>query len=203
VKTIEDVKNEIEKCKSDGNKEIRIHFATKDAQSIHPQHGVPQLYHNQLDIIAKHLCYINLLPTERGDGPYTHADITEALFDHDTTKKISNTVIKKAQKVAKALQKIKKPKKLTQRILQKDEEDVNTNSFNNMKIKGHLARQNHYQKDKISSTYFGHILLKIVVQRKLVVFATAHQKWVQSYWEKHLWHRWTKHQQEYSGQQQL
>ena len=35
--------------------ETKISFATLNRQALHPQHGIPQLYHDQLNVIAQHL----------------------------------------------------------------------------------------------------------------------------------------------------
>ena len=36
-------------------RDIKVTFSTLQPQALHPQHGVPQLYHDQLGIVAQHI----------------------------------------------------------------------------------------------------------------------------------------------------
>ena len=55
VKTKQDIINEIQKCRSVKKKDLHITFSTMDRQALHPQLGIPMLYHDQLQVIAKHI----------------------------------------------------------------------------------------------------------------------------------------------------
>ena len=55
VKNKADIIAEIEKCRNLHYKEIKVMFSTIEKQGIHPQHGVPQIYHDQLSTIAQHI----------------------------------------------------------------------------------------------------------------------------------------------------
>ena len=55
VRSKADIIKEIENCKRAKLKEIEVRFSTLERQGIHPQHGVPQLYYDQRNIIAKHI----------------------------------------------------------------------------------------------------------------------------------------------------
>ena len=51
--------HQIQKCLDDSRRvklrEVKLTFATLEKQALHPQHGVPQLYHDQLGVIANHI----------------------------------------------------------------------------------------------------------------------------------------------------
>ena len=59
------VKQQIKKAKSAGETILTCTFATMDKMSMHPQKGTPILYHDQLDVVAKHLTEIKLKDEER------------------------------------------------------------------------------------------------------------------------------------------
>ena len=62
VKTIDQVKNQITIAREKGYKQVDIQIATFEKISMHPQLGVPQLYHDQLNIIGQHLWDIKNSP---------------------------------------------------------------------------------------------------------------------------------------------
>ena len=55
VKTIDEVKNQINIAREKRCKDVDIQIATFETISMHPQLGIPQLYHDQLHIIGHHL----------------------------------------------------------------------------------------------------------------------------------------------------
>lgn len=61
IKNKQDIINNIEKCRRDKLSHVKIMFSTMLKQGLHPQHGVPQLYHGQMNIIAKHIFDIHHL----------------------------------------------------------------------------------------------------------------------------------------------
>ena len=48
VRSIKDVITHIATCKQQKMNDIKITFATIHPQAMHPQLGIPQLYHDQL-----------------------------------------------------------------------------------------------------------------------------------------------------------
>ena len=54
VKTIDEVKNQINIAREKRYKDVDIQIATFETIFMHPQLGVPQLYHYQLNIIGQH-----------------------------------------------------------------------------------------------------------------------------------------------------
>ena len=50
-----DIKQAIAKARLFGDTSIKMNFATVTKQAMHPQFGIPQLYHNQMNIIGQHL----------------------------------------------------------------------------------------------------------------------------------------------------
>ena len=55
VKTKADIIRQIELCRLLKMKDVTIKFSTIERQGLHPQLGIPQLYHDQLSTIAQHL----------------------------------------------------------------------------------------------------------------------------------------------------
>ena len=56
VNNVEDIQRIVSKALQYSRKEsIKISFATIERQPIHPQYGIPQLYHDQLNLIGQHL----------------------------------------------------------------------------------------------------------------------------------------------------
>ena len=53
--THEDVKNEIKKESQKKNKRIKLTFSLMIKVSMHPQTGIPLMYHDQLNIVCHHL----------------------------------------------------------------------------------------------------------------------------------------------------
>jgi dUTP pyrophosphatase len=101
--TINQIKNYIQAFrKSNPTDNIKISFATIHKQSMHPQFGVPQLYHDQLNIIGSHLWDIRNNP--------------EWNKDHNT--KVIYPEVQEKAKIATTTKILKKrPKKLTRRWL--------------------------------------------------------------------------------------
>ena len=120
IRTVQDVEKIIQKCRLNNNKHVRIQFATTDPIAMHPQKGVPQLYHDQLNVIARHLWEISLLPSNRGsDQGFSPIELQEVEMKDEESKLIPRHIIKKLKQVLiKVIKNIKKPKKLTRRWLQ-------------------------------------------------------------------------------------
>ena len=55
IHTIDDIKLHVTKAITNLEASIKIGFATIERQAMHPQYGIPQLYHDQLNIIGRHL----------------------------------------------------------------------------------------------------------------------------------------------------
>ena len=120
VTTINDIENIIQKCRLNNEKHVRIQFATRDPIAMHPQKGVPQLYHDQLNVIAKHLWELSILPKNRGaDKGFTPIELEEVEMEDEESKLLPRHIIRKLRKaVIKVIKNIKRPKKLTRRWLQ-------------------------------------------------------------------------------------
>ena len=78
----------MEQAKQQGAKEIEIGFATVEKASMHPQLGVLQLYHDQLNVIGEQLWDLRY-------NPEWQKDIEEALpvlevIQEDTYSELSN-----------------------------------------------------------------------------------------------------------------
>ena len=111
--------------------DITITFATIQQSSMHPQYGVPTLYHDQMNIVGKHLWEISHRP--EWNKTIDENIISPYVLDQDNQPK------KKYQKMIKTLPPyaalkiaaIKRPKKLTRRYLQQqlDWTDWNNSEF--------------------------------------------------------------------------
>ena len=55
VSTIDDIHQQIQDLREKGTQSVDIQIATLHKIAMHPQIGLPQLYHDQLNIIGKHL----------------------------------------------------------------------------------------------------------------------------------------------------
>ena len=110
VKTKQDIIQTIQKFRNQNKDSITIQFATIDKQSIHPQMGLPQLYHDQLNVIAEHLWALKNLP-EWSENVKNAIESNSINISDKTMKRL-------------AINKITKQKKLTRRIL-KQQDDWN------------------------------------------------------------------------------
>ena len=45
----------IQECRNNGEETIKVHFALIDTIAIHTEKGLPQLFHDQLNVVGKHL----------------------------------------------------------------------------------------------------------------------------------------------------
>ena len=86
---------QLQKCLEDSRrvklKEVHVTFATLDRQALHPQHGIPQLYHDQMATIAHHIFDIQhqqpihksikkfMSETQQDKIPYIHQHIINKL----------------------------------------------------------------------------------------------------------------------------
>ena len=124
VTSVEEIKNHIKKAKDMKEKSVKIGFATISKQAIHPQLGIPQMYHDQMNIIASHLWDIKNSPEWNKS---TKEEIIYPL-DDEKAKNINNMNDKKLNKnqqwsMYKKMKpwykvgSIKKRKKLTRRWL--------------------------------------------------------------------------------------
>jgi len=55
IYNMEDLQHHISHARKEGQLKVQVVFATDNSFGIHPQEGIPQLYFDQLNIIAKHL----------------------------------------------------------------------------------------------------------------------------------------------------
>ena len=115
VSTVKDVKLQIQHARSQNMENVEIGFATIEKAAMHPQMGIPQLYQDQLNVIAEHLWDLR-------HDPEWHNEIEEALPCLEVMKK--DTYQDLSQEDKQALQKalmassVKKQRKLTRKLLQ-------------------------------------------------------------------------------------
>jgi dUTPase len=69
--SMNDVKKAIDEAKLNKQQELKVTFSTMTKQAIHPQLGIPQLYHDQMNIIGQHLFDIKYIDSIEPD--YTRA----------------------------------------------------------------------------------------------------------------------------------
>ena len=62
IHTIPEIEQYIKKARDNKETTIKIGFSTIQRQALHPQLGVPQLYHDQMNVIGKHLYEISNSP---------------------------------------------------------------------------------------------------------------------------------------------
>lgn len=55
VTSLSDIRNAIKASLQMKLKDVKVTFATIDKQAMHPQYGIPQIYHDQLGIVAQHI----------------------------------------------------------------------------------------------------------------------------------------------------
>jgi deoxyuridine 5'-triphosphate nucleotidohydrolase len=108
VHNIDEARSIIQQAQKNQEKNIKILLATTERQSIHPQLGVPQLYHDQMNILAKHLW-------EMKNSPEWNTHAKEAVDSIDLHDALSPKELKRLAKLV--VHKITKQKKLTRRIL--------------------------------------------------------------------------------------
>ena len=112
--TIDEFHDCIKTAQANGVQELEIGFATIERSSMHPQHGIPQLYQDQLNIIGEHLW-------ELSHNPEWQQEIEEALPCLEVVKEDMYADLSDEDKAAlhKALQakSVKKQPKLTRKLL--------------------------------------------------------------------------------------
>ena len=99
---------------------IKIGFSTIDQVAIHPQYGIPQLYHDQLNIIGKHLFEIR-------NEPQWNKEVDDAIIYPEKPKILSATAREEWLRNINVhacikVQALKRRKKLTRRILKQQED---------------------------------------------------------------------------------
>lgn len=58
MKSVSEVEAAVTKARNHSEKELKFGFATIDKQAMHSQHGIPQLYHDQLNVVGQHLWHL-------------------------------------------------------------------------------------------------------------------------------------------------
>jgi len=169
------------------NKSSIYEFAIIRKIAMHPQMGIPILYHNQLNVIATHMAEIKDNIEEQGK---IHCRHLNAILP-------SITKIKSRKKKA----------KLTRHILKVQHNwfhwESSERSYNNTRTEG--CSQNPWKFRRMQTTFhlFGHMYSKMMVQRKREHPATDPQECkAQPNLEKHMRLAYIKRYQKYSGQYQ-
>ena len=65
MESITQLKKIIKTARNNNIKSIVCEFTTIEKVALHPQEGIPHLYHNQLNIVTKHLDDIKLSEDEQ------------------------------------------------------------------------------------------------------------------------------------------
>ena len=75
VKSIAEIEYHIQQARQNKHKTIKINFATIKRQAMHPQLGTPQMYHDQMNVVAEHLWEIRNSPEwqKRADEAIVYA----------------------------------------------------------------------------------------------------------------------------------
>lgn len=58
VTSVSDVEAAVAKARNYSEETMKFGFATIDKQAMHSQHGIPQLYHDQLNVVGQHLWHL-------------------------------------------------------------------------------------------------------------------------------------------------
>ena len=110
--------------------EVKVTFGTIKKQAMNPQLGIPQLYHDQMNIIGQHLWDIKYEPEwnekEKDETVIDTQEINHMNDDLKSTMKMLQAYIVATKKDKKGILKMvkKKRKKLTRRFLQKQDDWV-------------------------------------------------------------------------------
>ena len=80
VTTIQDIIDKIAQAQKASSKSIKVGFSTLTKQAMHPQYGIPQLYHDQMNIIGKHLWDMKHADPTITDDEVIIPNIQEALL---------------------------------------------------------------------------------------------------------------------------
>jgi hypothetical protein len=81
IHTQDDLHATIQTARKNGCIKLKGLFATDKSYGIHPQEGIPQLYFDQLNVIAKHLQEIAKARSMQQKHP-TDQTQTQPCFDH-------------------------------------------------------------------------------------------------------------------------
>ena len=115
ISTIQQFQELIHEARQANKMEIEVGFATIAKHAIHPQQGVPQLYHDQMNVLGEHLWEL------RHDPKWNEA-LEEALpclevMKKDTYHELSQSEKELLHRTLKTAS-VKKQRKLTRKLLQ-------------------------------------------------------------------------------------
>ena len=124
ITTIKDAKDEFRKIRKSGDTTFTIAISTKNKLSMNPQLGTPQLYHDQVNIIAQHLYEIknepewNLASNEEIVHPVTN-ELLKSMGKSGTKYLKCNKLWSQLHQLPSwyRIAKVKKRRKLTRRFL--------------------------------------------------------------------------------------
>ena len=181
VKTIDEVKSLIKKATDMKEVQLKVGYATVERQAMHPQYGIPQLYHDQLNFIGQHLWDIK-------NNPEWQLNTDEELVITDADSPKMRTLLANTRKKlnrhhlhttmsafplsykVKMLKKNRKQKLTRRKLLARpDWNDWKQSEFkqlNQYESQGTFGQPCKYPKGETSCPFFGHISLKIVVQKR-------------------------------------
>ena len=97
--TIDQVKSEIKKVRRKGKDTILCTFGTIQKIALHPQQGIPLLYHDQMNIIASHLAELKCEDDEKNTA---HQKYVQAIQGHISALKSTKKKAKLTRKILKS-----------------------------------------------------------------------------------------------------
>ena len=161
VSDIGRVKEIIAEARHKQVKHLKCQFATIEKLAMHPQEGIPLMYQDQMNIVAKH--------------------IAETKNTEEEPNKIHQRYLQAIEPQIHQMKLTKKKAKLTRRILKVRKTGLNgnylnINSYNNMKIRA--CSLNHSLFHLTSTTYrlFGHTMSKMMAPRNHAHPVMVHQE---------------------------
>ena len=116
VATVSQFCESIELARATATTTVEIGFATISKASMHPQLGIPQLYHDQLNIISDHIWDLRYNPEWHAEAEDA-LPILEVIRKEGTYENLPEQDKVKLQDVLLKAASVKKQRKLTRRIL--------------------------------------------------------------------------------------
>ena len=207
VATISQFQEHIEIACAANVTEVDIGFATITKASMHPQLGIPQLYHDQLNIISDHLWDLRY-DLEWHAAAKDALPILEVIQKEGTYENLPEQDKHKLQDVLLKAASVKKENSLvvSSRIcpIGMTGNSLNSNNWTNTMIKIHLVNLNHVPKVLTFYNYYSVILLKMMIERRPTVSVMETKTAaVLLPLQKHMQHLWKRQHLMSSGLQLL
>lgn len=116
IKSLSHFKEIVENLReNDEIKSTKLAISTITKQNLHPQEGIPQIYNDQLNVIAQHLWEMKYTPMQQKDE--TSVTVRKVKLSDNSTAIITLQDLRKARNTVRKVETKKVPKKLTRRYL--------------------------------------------------------------------------------------